>query len=82
MTTLHANSAIDAIQRLEEMICMSETNFNINNVKQRIGNIKPILIYLAVLKNSKNKITKVEELIEIQNFKNKNYSIKEIFKIK
>ena len=82
MTTLHANSAIDAIQRLEEMICMSETNFNINNVKQRIGNIKPILIYLAVLKNSKNKITKVEELIEIQNFKNKNYSIKEIFKLK
>ncbi len=82
MTTIHANSAFDAIQRLEEMICMSEKTLNTNNVKQRIGNIMPIFIYLKIFKKGKDKISKINELIEVENFTNKNYSIKEIIKIK
>jgi pilus assembly protein CpaF len=82
MTTLHANSAIDAIQRLEEMIGMSEKNSTINNIKQKIANIVPIFIYLKTLKTDKNKLTKVTEIIEIENYKNSRYSINNIYTFK
>jgi len=80
MTTLHANSAYDALQRLEDMIQSNASMPNSNSLKNRINAIKPLVLYLSLIIKKNIFLPIVDEVIEIIGLENGNYSINTIFK--
>ena len=82
MTTLHANSAFDALQRLEDMIQSNDSMSQSKSLKNRINAIKPVVIYLSSVIKKSTFLPIVTEIIEISGVENGIYSINKIFKYK
>ena len=76
ITTLHANSPIDALNRLETMILMNEMSIPVNAVRGYIENAIDIIIQIDRLTDGKRKITSISE---VKGLKEGNIIIKEIF---
>ena len=77
ITTLHANSPIDALNRLETMIMMNEIEIPVSAVRGYIVNAIDIIIQIDRLSDGKRKITSISEII---NLENNEIRINEIFK--
>lgn len=76
ITTLHANSPIDALNRLETMILMNEMAIPVDAVRGYIENAIDIVIQIDRLTDGRRKITSISE---VDGLKEGNIVIKEIF---
>lgn len=67
LTTLHANGAIDALNRLETMVLMGEMEIPVPAIREYIKNAIDIVINVERLSDGRRKITSINEITSIQN---------------
>ena len=77
ITTLHANSPIDALNRLETMIMMNEMEIPVSAVRGYIANAIDIVVQIDRLSDGKRKLVNISEVSMLDD-KN-NIHLKEIF---
>lgn len=78
IATIHANSSLDVLTRLEDMVTEGRKNMQIRSVKKRIGAIKPLIVYLKLIEKDKKIIQALTEIIEITGISNNEYLFKNI----
>lgn len=76
ITTLHANSPVDALNRLETMILMNEMSIPVGAVRGYIENAIDIVIQIDRLTDGRRKITSISE---VDGLKEGTIIVKEIF---
>jgi len=74
MTTVHANSAIEALDRLEILTLLGSNNISGEVAKRNLIRAFDIVIHLGRLGNGQRKILQISEVL-----KSKDYLLKEIF---
>lgn len=79
ITTLHANSPIDATNRLETMLLMNDMDLPIPAIRGYIENAIDLIVQIDRLSDGKRKITSISEIVGL---KNNEIIIKEIFAYK
>lgn len=62
MTTIHANSARDALSRLENMIGMTGLSLPPKALRQQIASALTVLIQISRLSDGKRKVTSIQEI--------------------
>ena len=67
LTTLHANGAIDALNRLETMVLMGEMEIPVGAIREYIKNAIDLVINVERLSDGRRKITSINEITEIKN---------------
>ncbi len=67
LTTLHANSCMDALNRLETMVLMSGIEIPIKAIREYIENAIDLVINIERLHDGKRKITNISEVIGFDN---------------
>lgn len=77
LTTLHANGAVDALNRLETMVLMGNMEIPVEAIRDYIKNAINIVIDVARLSDGRRKITSINEIVGID--KNGEIEIKIIF---
>lgn len=76
ITTLHANSPEDAINRLETMMLMNDMDLPVSAIRNYIEKAIDIVIQIDRLSDGRRKITSISEVVGIKNDK---VALKEIF---
>lgn len=79
ITTLHANSPEDAINRLETMILMNDMEIPVYAIRNYIEKAIDVIIQIDRLGDGKRKITSISEVVGLKNDK---ICLKEIFAFK
>jgi len=79
MTTMHANSPIDALNRLETMVLMAGMEIPIKAIREYIENAIDIVVCTSRVSDGKRKITSI---CEVTKFKNDDIVLDEIFSFK
>lgn len=79
LTTLHANSPEDALNRLETMILMNDMDIPVSAVRGYIENAIDLVVNIERLADGKRKITSICEVLGIKEGK---ITLKEIFAFK
>ena len=79
ITTLHANTPVDAINRLETMILMNDMEIPVSAIRNYIENAIDIIIQVDRLSDGKRKITSISEVVGT---KDDNIVLREIFTFK
>ena len=79
ITTLHANTPVDAMNRLETMILMNDMEIPVSAIRNYIENAIDLVIQIDRLSDGKRKITSISEVAHI---KDDNIVMKEIFTFK
>jgi pilus assembly protein CpaF len=79
ITTMHANTPADALNRLETMVLMAGMDIPIKAIRQYIENAIDIVVNVSRLSDGRRKITSI---CEINGFKDDVIQIKEIFSFK
>ena len=79
MTTLHANSPMDALNRLETMVLMAGMEIPIKAIREYIESAINIIINISRLSDGKRKITSI---CEVDGFVNDEIKLNEIFSFK
>ena len=79
ITTLHANSPEDAINRLETMMLMNDMELPVYAIRNYIEKAIDIVIQIERLSDGKRKVTSISEVVGIKNDK---VCLKEIFSFK
>jgi pilus assembly protein CpaF len=67
MSTIHANSARDALSRMEVMVGMGSTAFSEQAIRALIGSAVHIVVQLSRLADGKRKVTAISEVTGIEN---------------
>ncbi|MEA2016630.1 MAG: CpaF family protein [Actinomycetota bacterium] len=68
MTTVHSNSPVDLISRLETMILMSGLNLDTSTARRMIASSINMIIHLKKLKNGRRVLYQVSELVNKGNY--------------
>ena len=76
ITTMHANSPLDSLNRLETMILMSGIEIPVNAIRGYIENAIDIIVHVDRLADGKRKVTSISEITGLRDGK---ITIKEIF---
>ena len=76
LTTLHANSPVDALNRLETMILMSEMDIPLRAIRGYIEKALDLVVNIERLSDGRRKITSISEVV---GFDGENIVLKEIF---
>lgn len=79
LTTIHANSPIEALNRLETLILLAGMEIPIKAIREYIENAIDIVVQVERLSDGKRKITNISEVVGI---KDDTIQLKEIFKFK
>ena len=79
LTTLHANSNIDALHRLETMVLMANIDIPVKAVREYIFNAIDLVINIERLSDGKRKVCAISEVID---FKDDEIVLNDIFKFK
>lgn len=66
LTTLHANSPLDALNRLETMVLMSGIEIPIKAIRQYIENAIDLVINIERMHDGKRKITSISEVVGLE----------------
>ena len=69
ITTLHANSPIDALNRLETMILMNEMEILVSAVRGYIENAIELIIKIERMTDGRRKITSISEVVGLKDGK-------------
>lgn len=80
LTTLHANGAIDALNRLETMVLMGSMEIPVPAIRDYIKNALDIVIVCERLTDGRRKITSINEITGIHD--NGEIELSEIYKFK
>jgi len=80
LTTLHANGAVDALNRLETMVLMGNMEIPVLAIRDYIKNAIDIVINVERLSDGRRKITSINEITGIN--ENGEIDIREIFAFK
>lgn len=80
ITTLHANSPVDALSRLETMLLMNEMEIPVSAVRGYIENAIDIIIQIDRMPDGRRKITSIAEVLGMN--KEGKVNVKEIFAFK
>ena len=67
LTTLHANSPIDALNRLETMVLMGNMEIPVLAIRDYIKNAIDLVINVERLSDGRRKITSISEVVGIEN---------------
>jgi pilus assembly protein CpaF len=62
MTTIHANTARDALMRLESMVAMTNLNLPEKTVRQQIASAITIIVQVARLSDGTRKVMNISEI--------------------
>ena len=76
MTTLHANSPKDALNRLETMVLMAGMEIPISAIREYVENAIDVVIQISRLTDGKRKITSISEVV---GFEKDEIKLNEIF---
>jgi len=76
LTTLHANGAKDALNRLETMVLMSGLDIPIKAIREYIVSAIDLVVNIERMSDGKRKITSISELVNLEDGE---ISLKEIF---
>jgi len=79
LTTMHANSPSDALNRLETMILMAGMEIPIKALREYIANAINIVVNVSRLSDGRRKVTSISEITD---FKDDEIKMKEIFQFK
>lgn len=79
MTTLHANSAHDALNRLETMVLMGSMEIPVHAIREYIYNAIDLVVNIERMNDGKRKVTSISE---IESIKDGDIKLKEIFAFK
>lgn len=74
MTTLHANSPSEALDRLEVLVLMGSVNISSEVAKRQIISALDLIIYMSRFPDGQRKIVQISEVV-----KSKEYTLKDIF---
>jgi len=74
MTTLHANSPLDALDRLEVLALMGKANLSSEVVKRQIISTINLMVHMRKLSDGSRRIVHIAEVV-----KDKNYFLEDIF---
>ena len=66
ITTLHANSPMDALNRLETMILMNEMEIPVSAVRGYIENAIELVIQIDRMSDGRRKVTSVSEVVGLK----------------
>ena len=67
LTTMHANSPIDSLNRLESMVLMAGLDLPVAAIREYIYNAIDLVVHIERLSDGRRKITAISELTEIKN---------------
>ena len=76
LTTMHANSPIDSLNRLESMVMMAGLDIPIRAIREYIYNAIDIVVHIERLSDGRRKVTSISE---ITGLKNDDLQLQEIF---
>lgn len=76
LTTMHANSPHDALNRLETMVLMAGMEIPVKAIREYVENAIDIVVQISRLSDGKRKITSISEVV---GFENDEIVLKEIF---
>ncbi len=79
LTSLHANSSKDAINRLETMVLMEGTNVSVNAIREYINDAIDLVVHITRMKDGRRKITDISEIVGV---KDNEIVLKNIFRFK
>lgn len=79
LTTMHANSPLDALNRLETMILMAGMEIPVKAIREYIANAIDLVVQVDRLSDGKRKVVSISEVI---GFKDDQIELKEIFGFK
>ena len=79
MTTIHANSPEDCLNRLEIMALMGQPNLTLDLVKREIISAVDLIIQQKRFSDGRRKITKICELSKPEKGKEEAYELRDIF---
>lgn len=79
LTTMHANSPTDALNRLETMILMAGMEIPVRAIREYIANAIDLVVQVERLSDGKRKVVSICEVIEL---KNDQIEVREIFAFK
>lgn len=79
LTTMHANSPVDALNRLETLVLMAGMEIPIKAIREYIENAIDIVVNVSRLSDGRRKITSI---CEVDGFKDDIIELKEIFTFK
>ena len=79
LTTMHANSPLDALNRLETMVLMAGMDIPIKAIREYIENAIDIVVNISRLSDGRRKVTSI---CEVDGFKDDMIELKEIFNFK
>jgi len=74
MTTLHASSPLEALDRLEILALMGSSNMSSEVARRQITGAVDLIVYLTRFADGSRRVTQISEVI-----KSKEYSIQDIF---
>lgn len=67
LTTLHANSPLDAIHRIETMVLMSGIELPVKAIREYIESAFDIIIEIERLSDGRRKVTNISEVVGMKN---------------
>ena len=76
MTTLHANSSKDALNRLETMVLMSGLEIPVKAIREYIVNAIDLIVNIEIMSDGRRKVTSITELTGM---KENEIELREIF---
>ena len=79
ITTLHANSPVDAIHRLEAMVLMNKTEIPVRAIREYIESAIDLVIEVKRLPDGRRKVTNISEVV---GFKDDTINTQTIFEFK
>jgi pilus assembly protein CpaF len=77
MTTIHANSPLDALRRLEQMVTMAGILTNLASIRGQIASAVTVIVQLQRLPDGNRKVTSIGE---ITGMAGENIQVQEIFR--
>ena len=66
LTTVHANSARDAISRLEVMVAMGNSNLSIHSIRQQISSAVDLFVQIARSSDGTRRVTGITECVGME----------------
>jgi len=66
MSTIHANTARDALARIENMIMMANANLPVQAIRTQMTSALDLLIQIERMRDGKRRITQVEEVVGME----------------
>jgi pilus assembly protein CpaF len=66
LTTVHANSARDALSRIENMVLMSGYELPVRAIREQIGSALQLVVHVARLSDGTRRVTQVAEITGLE----------------